>query len=167
MNIFHFWPKNGAQRNKACHTGATLHNVEQFYEHNNYIHGTSFSYDFNILKLKEEITFGPKAQPICLPQPDVESKFTAGVFDTTEFTQSGWGLTEDVQKSSYLKDISLNFIPDDICSSKLAAKIQIDQTTICAGKPGKIVGGSYEGTCLGDSGGKYELSAFQIISDSR
>ena len=126
-------------------TGATSHNVEQFYQHNNYISGTSFSYDFNILKLKEEIAFGPKAQPICLPQPDVESKFTASVFDTTEFTQSGWGVTENGQKSYYLKDISLNFIPDDICSSKLKGKIdQIDQTTICAGKPDKIVGGNYE-----------------------
>ena len=126
--------------------------VETVYEHPNYNHGHGFSYDFTILKLKEEIVLGPKAQKVCLPDETVE--FNKG----TMFVSSGWGQIEsgELPLPGHLKDIALPWVPYEECKSKLMEilKYEIDSSTICAEAANSVFDyHGYHGPCSGDSGG--------------
>ena len=144
------------------------HRVQTIYEHENYRHFLSFSHDFAVLELADEITLGQNARAICLPEPQHQHDFDTG----TEFLTSGWGATrprifEDGvgTTSLHLKYIRVPFVREDDCRSKwrkflaIEPYIQqlldpIDSSMICVGVSSLILDDSYYGSCKGDSGGK-------------
>lgn len=95
--------------------------------------------DIALLRLKKEIQFGPKMQPVCLPfggnnipEPTAESLLTI----------SGWGLTADAREVAAKRSVTVSVWETEKCK----ATFEVDETHICAVLPGK-------NSCNGDSGG--------------
>lgn len=115
--------------------------VEKKFEHEDY-NPNNFQNDIALLKLKNSVTIGPDARPVCLPDenqllmPDKKCYIT------------GWGtLKSGGEQPDYLQEASVPIVSEAKCK-RAYGDSNIHESMICAGLD---IGGI--DACQGDSGG--------------
>ena len=88
--------------------------LERIYVYPNYKRGLKedlkYNPDIALLKLEEELTFGPKLNAICLhTNPD-------SLYEDRTMIVAGWGLTENLKTSDQLMKANVKVYPNANCS---------------------------------------------------
>ncbi|XP_075588499.1 trypsin II-P29 isoform X2 [Dermatophagoides farinae] len=127
-------------------------NVSHIFAHRSFNFQTVES-DICLLKLKEEIDFGPDSniRPICFPQIRAkQAKTDADVVKPSTCISTGWGKTVfHGEFPKILQKVCVDIVDHQDCRRRYAEIINVTETMICLGE-----GGS--GTCEGDSGGPFQ-----------
>ncbi|XP_029958968.1 calcium-dependent serine proteinase [Salarias fasciatus] len=115
----------------------------------------NFDNDIALIKFTSRVTFGPNLLPICLPGVN------GAVSENEIGTVSGWGMTENLNKSPMLKYAHLGVYPVNTCRDTPTlppnkAMIFTDNM-FCAGAAGAD-------SCKGDSGGPFVLPSLTVGS---
>lgn len=106
------------------------------------LYGTqNYAYDVALLRLTERLVWSDKIQAIALPSIDWEPEVGSDV------TVSGWGragISSGLLSPRIIRDVTVPVISREDCS--VAWPGSVDETMVCAGRPGADA-------CNGDSGG--------------
>lgn len=95
--------------------------------HENYGGASNPDFDFGLLRLKKELSFNERAQPVPLPKAD-DADISAGIMCFI----SGWGLTKNHSESNkYLRAVEVPKVDQDLCSK--AYNDIITPRMFCAG----------------------------------
>lgn len=125
-------------------SNGTVVEVEQVFQHPQFNHKV-FQFDFAILKFKSSLEFGPKVQPVKLP----DACPTTG----TSCIVSGFGLTENGTFPSDLRSTKVVIKDHEKCKEEYAkAEFPVSNELICAGEDIPTKGdGQNSDACSGDS----------------
>ena len=66
--------------------------------------------DIALLKLEQDVNFGPKLNVICLPMNP------SSIYEKETMIIAGWGLTENIQTSDTLMEANVKVFPNKNCS---------------------------------------------------
>ncbi|XP_045463559.1 trypsin-7-like [Harmonia axyridis] len=137
--------------------GGVLIDVEEIITHPNFSFIFFDGYDVAVLRLKTNLTYGDKVQPVKLPVLAPNSQGSS-VLDGSVATLAGWGAAKDMSldMSKHLMTVNLPIVSHAQCASDLPQD-GINIREICAGT---TEGG--KDACLGDSGGPLTLNGVQI-----
>lgn len=126
------------------------HIIKDIIIHENYTPNSKyFEYNFAIIKLVKPVRLTPKAYIVNLPSLNMSK-----LFDETARVL-GWGLNENDESSTTLKEMNMIIITNRGCKSNLRLSLKnvknpaITRNHICALSEDEI-----SATCFGDSGGE-------------
>uniref|UniRef100_A0A182J896 trypsin n=1 Tax=Anopheles atroparvus TaxID=41427 RepID=A0A182J896_ANOAO len=123
-------------------SGGTVVPVARVVKHPRYSSAT-IDYDFSLLELEGEVSFGELVQPVALPEQD------EAVEDGTLTTVSGWGNTQSSSESNaFLRAANVPTVNQNECDTAYEDFGGVTDRMLCAGYK---QGG--KDACQGDSGG--------------
>ncbi|XP_044764041.1 trypsin-1-like [Coccinella septempunctata] len=137
--------------------GGTLLEVEEILIHPNFSFIFFDGYDVSLLRLKKNLTYSDKIQPVKLPEITPSTRGSS-VLDGSIATLAGWGALKDISfdMSKQLMTVNLPIVSHADCVKDLPDD-GINMREICAGT---VKGG--KDACLGDSGGPLTIQGVQV-----
>ena len=130
----------------------TSHKVCDITYHPDYQKAQDYDYDFAIVRLKSPVTFGSRANAVCLPG----NRFKGNALAGKNGTVSGWGKqSEGGAESDVLNSVEVPILTEKGCKDDFKKfplyynERPITESMICAGQPEGGVD-----ACSGDSGGE-------------